>query len=147
MRKFTSVDEMFDNMKKNYSPWDRFITNPKNNWMRWLIYNLKDVPNDLYRKCKRGLQRAYRGWADEDTWNLDRYLASVIKESVTYLKSYKYGYPTDLTEKEWDEILSDIIYTFDRIEAENKLNIVFIDKERFNRGWTYFKKYFRNLWD
>jgi hypothetical protein len=124
----------------------KFITHPSMDWLRWTIYNLPDVPRDLYRKCRRGRQRSYRGWADEDTWILDGHLARVIKESVTYLKSHNYGYPTDLTEKEWDEILSDIIYTFDRIKAENKLNVVFIDKERFERGWAYFKKYFRNLW-
>lgn len=145
MKKFTSVDDLFEGITKNSSPWHRFIL--KHEWLRWLIYNAKDVPHDIYRKIKRGWQRAYRGWADEDTWNLDGYLASVIKESVTFLKSHHYGYPTDLSEKEWDDILSDIIYTFDRIDAQNKLNFIFIDQERVERGWTYFKKYFRNLWD
>jgi hypothetical protein len=147
MKKFNSIDEMFEDIKKNHTLWDKIILHPSMNWLRWLIYNAIDVPNDFYRKCKRGWQRAYRGWADEDTWHLDGYLARIIKESVTYLKSYNNGYPSDLTEKEWNEILSDIIYTFDRIDAQNRLDVIFIDQERVERGWIYFKKHFRSLWD
>jgi hypothetical protein len=146
MRKFTSIEDMLNGMREDYSTWDKFITHPSMNWLRWLIYNAKEVPHNFYRKCTRGWQRAYRGWADEDTWNLDRYLAVIIKESVSYLKLHNYGCPDGLTEKEWDEILSDIIYTFDRMDAEKRLDTVFIDYVRFERGFTYFKKYFRNLW-
>lgn len=123
MKSFNSVDEMFENMKKNYNLWDKFILNPKNNWLRWLIYNAKDVPFDFYRKCKRGWQRAYWGVSDEDIWSLDYYLTKVILRGLKQLKATKHGTPyidgfegdTDWEEmeKEWQRILGTMIWTFE----------------------------------
>lgn len=123
MRKFTSVEELFADIEKNKSLWDKFITHPSMDWLRWTIYNLPDVPRDLYRKCRRGLQRAYRGVADEDVWGFDWYLSKVILRGLKRLKETKRGCPFvegfngesdfEEMEKEWNRILDTMIWTFE----------------------------------
>lgn len=126
MKKFTSVDELFADIEKNKSLWDKIITHPSMNWLRWIIYNLKDVPNDLYRKCKRGLQRVYWGLADEDIWGLDFYLSKVILRGLKKLREDKQGCPIldgygmydddkefEEMYKEWKSILDTMIWTFE----------------------------------
>ncbi len=128
MKKFTSIEDM----EKNYNWWDKFITHPSMNWLRWTIYNLPDVPMDFYRKCKRGWQRAYFGISDEDCWLVDYYLSKVILIGLKKLRINKPGCPildgyngeTDFDEmqKEWDDKLNSMIYAFEvtqKIQEEN----------------------------
>jgi hypothetical protein len=93
-------------------------------FVRWLIYNAKDIPFDFYRKYKRGYQRAYFGISDEDVWGLDNYLSNVILIGLKKLRSNKVGCPyidgfdseTDegfeSMQKEWERILETMIWTF-----------------------------------
>ncbi|HRR49441.1 MAG TPA: hypothetical protein P5293_05755, partial [Bacteroidales bacterium] len=58
--------------------------------------------------------RGRRGWAHIDTWNLDHYLARVIRDSIQNLKDTMPGVPSLVdTEEEWNKILDHIIWTFD----------------------------------
>lgn len=52
-----SVEEFKKTMIENRNLWDKFILNPKMNWLRWLIYNLPDVPKDIYNNIKWFIQR------------------------------------------------------------------------------------------
>ena len=36
-----------------------------------------------------------RGWSDLDAWNLDRYLAHLISDSVTHLRDHGHAYPSE----------------------------------------------------
>ena len=132
MKKFTSVEEMFEDMKKNRSLLDKIIL--KYEWLRWLIYNAKDVPFDFYRKCKRGWQRAYWGISVEDCWSVDYYLTKVTLKGLKHLKELKHGCPcldgfnseTDeefaAMDKEWKRILDTMIWTFEvteKIQIDN----------------------------
>jgi hypothetical protein len=70
--------------------------------------------------------RAFHGWGYADTWNLDAHLASVIYESLVYLKAHRYGTPIVLknwkdpngeeeseeNEKMWKVIEDEMIYAF-----------------------------------
>ena len=40
-------------------------------------------------------QRGIRGWADEDTWSFDHYLARVIAEGLRHLDQVKHGVPNE----------------------------------------------------
>ena len=132
MKKFNSVEEMFEDMKKNRSLLDKIIL--KYEWLRWLIYNAKDVPHDFYRKIKKGWQRTYWGISDEDVWDLDYYLTKVILRGLKKLKESKCGCPcldgfnseTDeefsAMDKEWKRILDTMIWTFEvtkKLQVEN----------------------------
>lgn len=65
--------------------------------------------------CARGLrlavQRARRGWHEEDVWGLDRYLARVASETLAYLADTTHGYPCDSvygSQEEWCAYLRDL---------------------------------------
>lgn len=98
--------------------------------VRAFILNIPDLPRDGYRKVKRGLQRGYRGWADEDLWGFDGYLSVVISEGLKRLKETKTGTPLVLetdcdnpddydgqwykdNESKWNYILNEMIYAFE----------------------------------
>lgn len=142
-------------------------------YIRHFIYELPELPRYGYRKIKRGIQRAYRGWADEDTWYLNHYLSKVIKESVTRLYKYdicfKIGNTGD-NDKDYDlleckKVLEDIIYAFkinedicngDREMYMPKLNkklreewkcLTLKEEMRRRTGMRLFNQYFLSLWD
>lgn len=52
--------------------------------------------------------RGRHGWAPRDTYNLDRYLSRVTADALVYFRQNLSGYPTDLTEESWDELLRQI---------------------------------------
>jgi hypothetical protein len=39
------------------------------------------------------IQRATQGWTCEDTWELDKFLARIIRDTITHLVEHKTGYP------------------------------------------------------
>jgi len=143
--------------------------------LRWILKDLMDAPRDLYRLVKRVIQRGKRGWSDEDTWGLDYHLAPVIRDSVTFLRNNHHGHPADLTDQQWIETLSEIIYTFDTATkilndewvglqnikgwkwalheehvqrlSKNFHVMTYEETKRYEKGWRLFQKYFFNLWD
>jgi len=102
----------------------------------YLWYRLDDYPNTIKRFFITKYQRAQRGWADQDAWSLDCYLAKIIKEGCVYLKKNKHGVPMSAFKKNikgdktgnptdgefeeatknWETILDTIIKTFETAE-------------------------------
>lgn len=97
---------------------------------RWweIIKKIKYFFNTL--KCAR--MRAKYGFCYRDTWNLDYYLATVIENSVRYLKHNHYGYPgtlnleqdfsvegNDCADEKWKNILEEIAEAFHESMEEN----------------------------
>ena len=65
-----------------------------------------------------------------------------------------HGYPSQLTEQEWDTILNDIIAGFEasqRIQNIDYENDITEDMQRdkaiFEKGMKLFTEYYFNLWD
>lgn len=54
-----------------------------------------------------------------DTWNMDNMLAKIILPMLKQLKATKHGYPSGLTEKKWDYILDEMIWTFEQLTASD----------------------------
>lgn len=69
------------------------------------------------RKARK--QRGKRGFADSDVWNLYHYLADTIANSVEQLSKTCHGYPGNLTEDEWTDILNKIELGF-RLAADDE---------------------------
>ena len=77
-------------------------------WYRrvyWAIYRYFKhspwgSPRRIYNETKFILQRARRGWADSDTWNLDVYLDSWLPAALRHLKKHKHGVPSCMFEPE-----------------------------------------------
>ena len=77
-----------------------------------------------------GLQRVYNVlnwiWFDRrtqkakvhidpwDTWSMDQTLAHVIHPMLVQLKATNHGYPSALSEQEWDHIMDEMIWAFEQ---------------------------------
>ncbi len=97
--------------------------------------------NKRQRKWKR--QRRKRGFDDTELWNLDITIAKFIIDRLRIFRKQTHSYPNNLTEKEWDNILKEIIFCFEEFVNNDGLS-----EEPFNRmkhGLELFKKHFFNL--
>ena len=83
-----------------YSSWRFYLRKP------WEFFE------DTWLNLKAAWQRATRGWANRDTWNLDSYLLEILPEMIDYLRIHAHGYPGygefDTPEK-WDKFLKEEI--------------------------------------
>jgi hypothetical protein len=127
--------------------------------MEW--YNIKRFVIDLfYPKTYRFLwQKITRGWDDSDTWSLDYTLAKWILPRLKRFKQLSFGCPTNFTEKQWDEMIDEMIWAFDYI-ANDRENEIFTEngnfekereewkkaEDRCDKGLELFGKYMRGLW-
>jgi hypothetical protein len=126
------------------------------NWLyKWFGYSLK--------------QRTSIKIHNYDTWSMDDTLAPIILPMLKQLQETKHGYPGNLTEQEWDDILDEMIWAFEEkckddwqdqyygphIPNDGGIgNFEWIDRdglekhqERMSNGFRLFGKYYENLWD
>jgi hypothetical protein len=112
-----------------------------------------------------------------DTWSMDHTLAPIILPMLKQLKETNHGYPALLGEKEWDDIMDEMIWAFEQKcrddwegdyyeyremgPEESKdpdslfgLKLVWEDREgqaahqeRMTNGFKLFGEYYENLWD
>lgn len=126
----------------------------------------------MFRKIKAFIQRGKKGWADEDVWSFDHYLAGLIVGALDSLKKNSIGCPGHLYDKKninnecwkWKQIIEEIrqgfkasqqLFTFDYLMAEkNGVLKKELDIKReqdltkkYKRGIKLFCKYFQCLWD
>lgn len=132
-KKFKSVIELKNYYEQSKTWWEKFILNPKMNWLRWIVYNLSDVPKDMYNEIKWFIQRGRRGWSDRDSWSIDWWLSEIMPSILMRLKNNKQGIPSSCfsssksrlkkndeptkaewkrAEKRWNKILRSIIDMF-----------------------------------
>lgn len=104
------------------------------------------------RKIVFFYQRMTRGWDDSEMWSLDHNLAKLILPRLKHFKEVRGGYPTFLSDKEWDEIIGKMVFAFEHYagnpwdldwkftpEAEDK-------KKQIQEGLDLFAKYYGHLW-
>lgn len=58
-------------------------------------------------------QRAFRGYADCDWWDMDYYLVKIILPMLKELRKNSHAYPGDLTEEKWTVLLDEMILGFE----------------------------------
>lgn len=92
-------------------------------------------------KIRQFYERGRYGFAEEDTWSFDSYLAKVISGGVDEIKHRNFGQPDELTPGEWYEILNSISQSFKKYNFNR--DDILLNKE----GWKLLKKYFSGLWD
>lgn len=96
---------------------DYFKFSHSSGWKYWRGYF--KIPEELYYWLKYSIQRAFRGYADCDVWNVDGYLCEIMPSMIKQLKEKTHGYPSHLSSpEEWETILNKIILGF---EAGKKL--------------------------
>jgi hypothetical protein len=87
----------------------------------------------------------------KDLWNLDITLAKLILPRLIAFKKEVGGNPTELTMKEWKEIIDEMIYAME-IVADCKYfdcdvgEEFQLQRDRIQRGLNLFGKYFLHLW-
>ncbi len=101
-----------------------------------------------YREIKWFFQRLFRGWSDNESWDLYYWICKRYLPVLKRLRFYHSGYPTHLTPKKWNEILDKIIYSFEMI-GEDDFTKTCNPKtqKKIQEGCELFGKYFQNLWD
>jgi len=94
----------------------------------WKIYNyIERMPLNIMSFFQRGK----RGWSSQDTWSFDLYLAKVVSEGLAHLKKHQCGYPCELTEGQWIDILNKIINTFETAKRIGENDTFYISSKEF----------------
>lgn len=161
----------------------------------WLEHGIKNKIRDLKYipyNIKCFWYRGRRGWSTRDVWGLDSYLAEVISNSVKNLRDNLISYPiiegyydyetmSDKpgidASKAWEDILDEIIWTFDtarkiadtwtylgtknwneknyntskeisdRFSEIDSHTMTYDECVRYEKGWKLFQEYFHGLWN
>lgn len=111
----------------------------------------------LQRKIINAYNIITRGFSDEELWALNETIAKFIIPRLKRLQEVKHGYPSNITQEEWDDILNKIIRAFEIVLIEDDFyghgNVdewqehrKIYDKKK-KEGLELFAKYFDNLWD
>lgn len=125
------------------------------------FWRLGDAIIDTPRMSKRFLQRQVRGYAEPDLWSLYYHLGGIIHKTLVAFKySDRNGYPADLEETEWEEILDDMIYAFNYFKDVDEVQFFLMEwypdnykekldeiEERTDKGGKLFIKHFNSLCD
>lgn len=101
--------------------------------------------DNMSPKTKRKLFRQLKrdGIDESETWSLYWSLANYILPRLKIFRKTAMSYPLDLESHEWDAVLDKMIYSFETIVADDRVNR---DDARIDEGIDLFCKYFRNLW-
>ena len=141
-KRYRTVDALIKDLKKSNTWWDKFILNPKMNWLRWIIYNLPDIPKNCYRNIKWFIQRGKKGYADCDVWDFDNYLSKIISNGLIDLKSQVHGVPChpnfsskdgkDIYLDKWKTVLDEIIWTFEVVQKIINAEWLYLNSKKRN---------------
>lgn len=96
----------------------------------------------LPRRIYWFFQRGYRGFGDNDTWDFDYYLATVISQGLKHLK--KYSHSAKPSQEEFDIMIKAFEINIEMMN--NPLHYEEL-KPKFDKGFELFHKYFNYLWD
>lgn len=92
------------------SRWEKFTETKFGYWVeRTFVWKYNRKIRDPYYELKWKIQRGKRGWSDCDSWSMNHWFfknAHAMLEK--WLKHGTDGHPMDVTEEEWDEILTKI---------------------------------------
>ena len=84
----------------------------------WIFSRLWHSFIDKCRKLKWRCQRFVRGWADEDTWDINWWFIETLLPMLKKFKEENNGHPFELSEEEWDKVLDDMIYYLEGMDED-----------------------------
>ena len=111
--------------KQYYSPW-RYPSN----WIK----NIRL----FFRRYKWAYQRAKRGFADCDAWNMDGWILNLFHDSLSYLADNHYGYPGNdeyPTDEAWTAQLKELAQLFYQANESNE----YYPTPAANKWWEWVK--------
>lgn len=83
---------------------------------RWMITHPWLYFKHGYYNLKAAWQRATRGYADRDTWDLDTWFLQVIPAMLKQLSQNSNGYPYGFTYEKWVEFLYQLAMDFEKCQ-------------------------------
>lgn len=134
--------------------WDS-ITFPFWRIRRWVI--------DTYWEIRYGFQRMFKGYDAVDTFELFAKFTERYENILKKYREYHYGYPSNMTEKEWEAVVDEMIYHLHYMNEHNvedelskgmpedwvpsSITVYEIMERHKDDFFKLFSKYFYNLWD
>lgn len=133
-----------------------------------LYYKIRNAIREARYNLKCKYQRAKRGYANGDVWDMDLWFIDTIKSMLIHLKEHGCGFPMEFDNRYvWCAILDEMIgclslmseddvrsfLGFDGIEGWKRMEREDYDRvgeimiENRNRFFELFNKYFYYLWD
>ena len=105
------------------------------------LFDEKNKQDERYQEDEDGFIAA-------ECWNLDTTFAMYIYSHLCYFRdNCNYGYPGNLSEQQWDNILNKMIEGFRLLITEEKDDIPSKTREKkIKYGIRLFAKYFSALW-
>ena len=99
-------------------------------------------------------QRLERGFDDSELWSLNGTITSFILPRLKRFKEITCDYPSDLSEKEWNNILEKMITAFEYLENEDfgvddtksGIDRCAVREKVINEGLELFIKHYNSLW-
>jgi DNA-directed RNA polymerase subunit F len=86
----------------------------------WRIYY---KCSDIKRWFVSSYQRMRHGVADAECWSLDYTITKFVLPRLKHFKKMeRYTYAPDLTPEEWEQIIDEIIWTFEYMDDEERFN-------------------------
>ena len=108
----------------------------------------------LFKDAKSGDDR-YKpdedGFVNAEFWNLDSTFAMYIYSHLCYFKEHcNVGHPGNMTWKQWNKCLDDMITAFKLLIEKENYNLTKIQsknkEKKIKYGLRLFAKYFNTLW-
>lgn len=97
-----------------------------------MFYRILDFFKYLPKEIKWFFQRGFKGYCDRDVWNIDSWFERNIIPMLKELKETKHSYPMDMTEKQWEIELDNMIHCFEEMTD---------DCSEKNEYWEEYKKH------
>lgn len=144
----------------------------RSNWLeKWTLldkltipfYRLRGHIRELRHIIKWSFQRMFRGYDDTETFEMYNTFITRYKKILTQYRNTHYGYPTDLTEEEWDSIVDRMIHCLDMMDESyvsdvlrknmpgdyvpSMKSVSEITERYKNEFFEMFSNWFYNLWD
>lgn len=89
-----------------------------------------------FRRAKFARQRARWGFSEYDVWNMDAYLADLLRDMCAYWAKHHNSHPYEVTAEEWQQILINISECFAQYTREFPQPAY----EAFRKGTTRIKE-------
>jgi len=113
----------------------------KYGWMPWRYpRNWWGNIKLAFRQWKWAYQRATRGFADCDTWNMDQWLLSILSGALNQLADNHWGWPGDSRfpkDEDWTQYLKDMAQKF---YNANEANEAYPTPER-DKWWKWLEEH------
>lgn len=111
----------------------------------WLFKDRAENNDNRYQEDEEGFCPA-------EMWNLDNTFAMYIYSHLCYFRDYcNHGYPGNMSEKQWDKCLNDMITGFRLLIQRDETKFGSIEsknrEKKIKYGLRLFAKHFSALWD